>query len=344
MGAVTRPRKSVIFGYGEAGTRDSVCAWWADFWMITVSEESAVDFESTARIATEAFGSKDVVFSPPRMKWLYERGFGQGSAVVGAFDDGRKVGQIVLLHQKVCLDGEPVIATQLIDLFILQAYRSPTLVRRLYKEVERLCEAKNIRVVITLPNENSALLNARFLKLRPFLSVPARVGISLGRPSRARLKFSALVKAMPGDEAIERLSGFVTPVTENGPHWDAATLFDRISDPTCEYAIHATENLMLVSSSRKTRGISHALLCGFFARAGATVASGDIRTLIRAACHLWRHHVFVYAGLNKSLPHLPGLALPERLRPPILVQLRDSASTETGPRFDRFQLTDSDFV
>jgi hypothetical protein len=312
--------------------------------MITVSEESAVDFESTARIATEAFGSKEVVFSPSRMKWLYERGFGQGSAVVGAFDDGKKVGQIVLLHQKVYLDGEPVITTQLIDLFILQTYRSPTLVRRLYREVERLCEAKNIRVVITLPNENSAPLNARFLKLHLFLSLPVRVGVSLGWPRRARLKFSGLLKTMPRGEATERLSGFVTPFAENGPHWDAATLFDRISDPTCDYAIHATENVLLVSSSRKTRGISHALLCGFFARPGATVASGDIRALIRAACHLWKHHVFVYAGLNRSLPYLPGFALPERLRSPILVQLRDSASTPADPRFDRFQLTDSDFV
>ena len=63
--------------------------------MITVLEEGAVDFESTARIATEAFGSKDVSFSAPRMKWLYERGFGQGSAIVAAFDDGKKIGQIV---------------------------------------------------------------------------------------------------------------------------------------------------------------------------------------------------------------------------------------------------------
>jgi hypothetical protein len=312
--------------------------------MITVSEENGVDFETTARIATEAFGSKEVAFSPPRMKWLYERGFGQGSAVVAAFDNGRKVGQIVLLHQNIYLDGEPVIATQLVDLFILQAYRSPTLVRRLYREVERLCEAKNIRVVITLPNENSAPLNARFLKLRPFLSLPVRAGLSLGWPRRARLKFSGLLKTMPKDGTIEGLSGFVTPVSENGLHWDAATLFDRISDPTCDYAIHATENVLLVSSSRRTRGVSHALLCGFFARQGATVASGDIRALIRAACHLWKHHVFVYAGLNRSLPYLPGFTLPARLRPPILVQLRDSQSANIESRFDRFQLTDSDFV
>ena len=312
--------------------------------MITVSEERAVDFETTARIATEAFGLKDVSFSAPRMKWLYERGFGQGSAVVAAYDDSKKIGQIVLLHQKVYLDGAPVIATQLIDLFILKGHRSPGLVRRLYEEVERLCEAKQIRVILTLPNAISAPLNARFLKLRPLLSLPVRAGVSLGWPRRKRLRFSDLIKTLSRDQVIERLAGFVTPLGENGLHWDTATLLDRASDPTRDYAIHATSDLLLVSSSRRTRGISHVLLCGFFARPGATVASGDIRTLIDAACRLWKHRVFVYAGLNNSLPYLPGFALPERLRPPILVQFRDFASPEVSPRLDRFQLIDSDFI
>jgi hypothetical protein len=312
--------------------------------MITVSEEGAVDFETTARIATEAFESKDVTFSASRMKWLYERGLGQGSSVLAAYDDGKKIGQIVLLRQRVNLGSEPVKATQLIDLFILQAYRSPALVRRLYKEVERLCEADNIRIILALPNENSARLNARFLKLRPFLSLPARIGVSLGRPRRAGLRFSALLRTLTKDEAIERLSGFTTPASENGPHWDAETLLERISDPTRDYALHATSDLLLISSSRKTRGISHVLLCGFFARPGAAVASNEVGALTRAACHLWKHHVFVYAGLNKSLPRLPGFAVPERLRPPILVQLRDTASAEAVPHFDRFQLIDADFV
>lgn len=321
-------------------TRDSPAQWGS---MITVSEDHDVDFESTARIATEAFGSKAVVFSPPRMKWLYERGFGQGSAVVAAFDDGKKIGQIVLLHQKVYLDGAPVIATQLIDLFILKTYRSPVLVRRLYKEVERLCEAKNIRILLGLPNPISAPLNARLMGLQPFLLLPVHVGVSLGWARSTSLQFSGPVKAFSKDEAIERLSTFVTPPSENGLHWDASTLFERVSDPLYDYAIHATADLLLISSPRKRRGISHVLLCGFFARPGATVAPRDIGTLIRAACRLWKHRVFVYAGLNTSLPRLPGFALPARLRPPILVQLRDCA-TEAAPRFDRFQLTDSDFV
>jgi hypothetical protein len=65
--------------------------------MITVSEEVIVDFDITARAATEAFASKDVVFSPDRIKWLYEHGFSQGTTVIAAYDDNTKIGQIVLI-------------------------------------------------------------------------------------------------------------------------------------------------------------------------------------------------------------------------------------------------------
>src|ERR1700744_5568326 len=291
--------------------------------MITVSEEGAVDFERTARVATEAFGSQDVIFSAARMKWLYERAFGEGYTVVAALDDGRKVGQIVLLHQNIHLEGRPVTATQLVDLFILQAYRSQKLLPRIYQEIERLCEARNIRLIVTLPNLYSVGPNAHFLKLRPFLSLPIRAGIGLGRSRPVRLQFSGMIQAMRKDEVVEWLSGFVTPSTENGPHWDAGRLFERMSDPTRGYAVHSTEDLLLISSSRKTRGISHVLLCGFFARPGTIATTGDVRELTRAACHLWRHRIFIYAGINNRLAQLPGLPLPARLRRPVLVQMRD---------------------
>jgi predicted N-acetyltransferase YhbS len=137
--------------------------------MVTVSEETAVDYELTAKIATEAFALSDVQFSAERIKWLYERSFGRGTTVLAAMDDGRKVGQIALIGQSICIAGEVHPAVQLVDLFILQAYRSAQLVRRLYKEVERICTERNIRYILALPNDKSALLNARFLKLSPLL-------------------------------------------------------------------------------------------------------------------------------------------------------------------------------
>jgi len=126
--------------------------------MVTVSEETTVDYELTARIATEAFAQSSVHFSPERIKWLYERSFGRGTSVLAATDGTRKIGQVAMIGQTMCVNGEVCASIQLVDLFILQAYRSGQLVRRLYKEVERLCTERNIRFILALPNDKSVML------------------------------------------------------------------------------------------------------------------------------------------------------------------------------------------
>lgn len=312
--------------------------------MITVSEEKVVDYELTARAATEAFASSEVQFSAERMKWLYERGFGQGTTVFAAADEGKKIGQIALINQNLYLDGAPHSAIQLVDLFVLQSYRCPQLIRRLYNVVERICSDRSIRFILAMPNKRSMSLNARFLKLSPFLWLQIRVGVSVRRPSLRRLRYSGYLKSMTKEEAVGLLSGFSTSAAENGLHWDGDALFNRISDPTHDYAVHAASDLLLISSSRRNKGINYTMLCGFFARPHASITDGDVRELVRAACHFWKLSFFVYAGINNKLPKLPGFALPARLRPPMLVQLRDIHAETLDVRFDRFQLIDSDFA
>ena len=312
--------------------------------MVTVSEETAVDYELTARIATEAFALGDVHFSPERIKWLYERSFGRGTTVLAAHDDGRKIGQIALIGQSVCVAGEIHPAVQLVDLFILQAYRSAQLVRKLYKEVERYCAKRNIRYILALPNDKSVLLNARFLKLSPLLWLPIRAGVSLRQPTPGKIGHSGLIRSMTPDQAIELFSGFSSSSTENGSHWEAESLLNRLDDPTRDYAVHATDNLLLVSSRRKTKGVNYTALCAFFARPSTEIAESEIDDLVRAACRLWKRPAFVYVGTNGRLPKLPGASLPARLRRPILVQLRDVSTDGRDVRFDRFQLIDSDFA
>jgi hypothetical protein len=312
--------------------------------MVTVSEEKSVDYELTARIATEAFDADGVRFSPDRIKWLYERSFSQGTTVVAAIDGGRKIGQIALVGQPLSVNGEVFPAIQLVDLFILRTHRSAQLVRRLYKEVEAICTARGVRYLLALPNNKSVMLNQRFLKLAPLLWLKIRAGFSLRQPTSSKLRYSGPFKAMSRDDATRLFADFSCPATENGLHWDAETLANRLDDPTRDYAVHATDNLLLISSKRKAAGITYTALCAFFARPKATVAEDEVLQLVRAACRFWRKPVFVYAGTNERLPKLPGVSVPARLRPPILVQLRDISADGNAVRFDRFQLIDSDFA
>jgi GNAT superfamily N-acetyltransferase len=312
--------------------------------MTMISVEDAVDYDLTARIATEAFAQDEIHFSAERIKWLYERSFGEGTTVLAVIEDGRKIGQISLVHQRVSLDGEIYPAIQLVDLFVLQAHRSAALIRRIYKEVERVCTSRNIRFVVTVPNDKSMRLNERFMKVAPFLHLQVRAGISFGWPRRSKLKFSGAFKSMSGLQAVKLFERFCGPAIENGLHWDAETLFSRLDDPTGDYAVHATDDLLLISSARRSKGVMHTMLCGFFARPDASIDNAAVRQVIRAACRHWKLPLFVYAGMNKRLPALPGIALPARLRAPMLVQLRDFEGDGSAVRFDRFQMIDSDFV
>ena len=312
--------------------------------MITVSEEELVDYQLTARIATEAFASPEVRFSVERIKWLYESGFENGATVLSLSNNGEKIGQIAILSQDLYLDGEPQSAIQIFDLFILQKYRSLTLIRRLYKEVERVCADRNIRFVIALPNKNSMLLNIRFLKMKPLVWLDIRAGFSFLRPRSLKLEFSGLLRSLTADAAIGLLSNFSTSTVENGLRWDGDALFNRLSDPTCDYALHASADLLLISSPRKTRGINYTLLSGFFARPHAALTGSHVRQLVRTACRFWKAPLFIYVGVNSQLPELPGFKVPPRVRSPMLVQLRDLRDEWSNARFDRFQLVDCDFV
>jgi predicted N-acetyltransferase YhbS len=315
--------------------------------MITVAEEKAVDYALTAKLATEAFADEKVRFSPDRIRWLYEKSFGQGTTVLAALEDGQKIGQVALIGQKVCIAGEARPAVQLVDLFIMQAHRSAGLVRKLYQEVERICEARGIRYILALPNDKSMLLNARLLKLAPLTELPVRAGISLLR-SGAKLVCNAPLKTLSREQAIALLSPFASGAAENGVHYDGESLFNRLDDPTRDYAVHATDALLLISGLRKRKNVSYTVLCGFFARPHASIIPHTVNELVRAACGFWKAPLFVYAGVNDSLPTLPGLPLPAYLKRPILVQLRDMASDPATDapeaRFTRFQLIDSDFA
>ena len=188
-------------------------------------------------------------------------------------------------------------------------------------------------------------LNARLLKLNPLIELPIRAGLSL-RQSSAKLVCSDRLKTLSRDQAVALLSPFASSATENGIQYDGESLFNRLEDPTRDYAVHASDALLLISSLRRRNNVSYTMLCGFFARPQARLAPQSVNELVRAACGFWNAPLFVYAGVNQSLPKLPGLPLPAWLKRPILVQLREIApgSAATQPRLARFQLIDPDFA
>jgi len=141
------------------------------------------------------------------------------------------------------------------------------------------------------------------------------------------------------EHAIELFSGFNSPSNENGSRKDAETLFNRFDDPTGDYAVHSTKNLLLVSSRRKTKGVSYTALCAFFARPSARDRRSRAHRLPppeTARLRLCRQQ----RPAAEAAGHLPA----RQIAPADPGALRDVRSDEHDVRFDRFQLIDSDFA
>lgn len=310
---------------------------------LRVVHEPEVDYEVTARLAADGFGKPPGSFAADKMRWLYERAFSHGTTVLSLIEpQGRKVGQVALVHQVVRLGAERARAVALVDLFILKPFRSREAIGSLYGEVEQFCRREGIRFIIGVPNENGARVNTRYLKMGPLLTMEIRAGLA-DPLSLRREMVSKDVASFERGELLALFSRFL-PAAGDGIDWTATALCARLSDGETRFGLHATETALLISSPRTTRGLPHVLLCAFLARPGATIRAADARALASAACLLHRRPVYVYAGVNRAVP-LPGWTLPQRLRPsPMAVQIRDFAEGAPPPAFERFDLIDFDFA
>ncbi len=314
--------------------------------MISVSVEEALDYAETARLATEAFASPDSVFNPEHLRWFYEDCFPDGTTVVRLteVETGNKVGQIALVHQSVLVNGVPEKAAELVDLFILKEWRGRERVQMLYDEVAQQFAARGIRFAFGMPNAKALPVNERFFDLKGFLRLELRTGLAIPMCSK-RVTIHEPFDMQRREHFVSIFDRYATNRDETGLQWDGSSLYERLCGHKYDYAIHATDKLLLISSPRVTRGVPYMLAAAFLRATGAAPSRADVMAVTRAACAFWKRPLFIYVGLNRTLPIIPGVRLPERVRPsPMLLQMRDFAPERGQLDFDRFQLIDFDFA
>ena len=313
--------------------------------MVTKAEtEKTVNYEATAKLANEAFASTDAVFRPEYLRWLYERSFSLGATVIALRNEDRKVGQIALLRQTVQVNGRHESAAQLVDLFVIPGYRGQPQLRQLYAEVEKQFIEQDIRFAIGMPNAKAQSINEHFFELKTCITLPLSVGVSLFGPMPREL-FSAAFNGSDRGQTISLFSRYLNHPEDDGLVWDEGRLFERLAGPKHEYGVHALDEVLLISSPRRSRGINFVLLCGIWNRPGSLVGSPALSAVVRSACAMWRRPLFAYVGVNKKVQTIPGIALPLGIRPsPMLVQLRDFKPDRPPLKFDRYQPLDFDFA
>jgi len=309
--------------------------------LITVTSETAVDWDETARLAGEAF-APPVVFDPARLRWVWESCFAEGAVVLALRADGAKVGQLVILRHRLRVAGRDEPAGLLVDLFVAKAHRSRAAVAALFAEAEHRFRELGLRYAVGMPNRRSLPLNVDLFAMRTVATLPLHMGLALRRPDAGVTSH----RVADLSEAARRdlLAPFAPPGDDTGVPWDGAGLARRIGGPGHDYGLHLLPDVAAISSPRRSRGIDHTSICAFLQRDGARAMHADLVRLTRAACALWRRPIFAWCGFDRRLPRAPGLRLPTILRPsPLVVQLRDFSGGAL-PSLDRYQLIDSDFA
>lgn len=308
---------------------------------LIVRPEPHIDFTETARLANESFGALGQAFSAVRLEWLYRRAFSNGTLVLGLFAGDRKVGQVGLLGQIVCTGSGAVRAVALVDLFILPGFRSREAIAALYGRVEAMCQERGIGLILAVPNGKAVGVNRKFLQLETAATLAIRAGVALPRRGR-RVRTSSLVEAMAPADGLVLLERF-EQLKDSGLQWTAATLWERLQEPGARYAVHATDDLLLVSAPKTRRGLPLVLVCALLGRQGTAARRSDVRTLVSEACRVHGRPLFVYIGCNGQVP-LPGWAVPARLRPSMMVVQARDLRTDRPLALERFELIDFDFA
>lgn len=308
-----------------------------------VRQEANVDFEETAKIATEAFSERGKVFTAAQMRWLYNDSFSHGTTVLAAHADGRKVGQIALIHQLIQVEGKQQLAVLLTDLFILKKFRSRQILVDLFAQVLQICAERDIRFILGMPNTSARSINDHFLKMVPYLKLQIRAYWRLPLLGTGTIA-SRHIEDIDRAEAVAIFERY-TLSPDNAMQWTAEGLFSRLTGAQQDYAIHFNDRLLAVSCRRLRKGVAFTLLCGLFPAKDTPPLVQDIRHAMRAASDTHKTALGIYIGHDTIMPMLPGVALPDRLRPsPMTLDLRDLADTDNAVSFARYQGLDFDFA
>lgn len=305
--------------------------------------ESNVNFEETAQIATEAFSERGKVFTADQMRWLYNDSFSHGTTVLAAHADGRKVGQIALIHQLVQVEGKMEQAVLLTDLFVLEKYRSRQVLTDLFGHVLDSCAERNVRFILGMPNTSARSINDHFLKMSPYLKLQIRASWRLPLLGTGSI-VSQQMKDVDHADALAIFERYAL-APDNCIEWTPEALFSRLTGTQQDYAIHYNDRLLAISTRRERKGVDFTLLCGLFPARDMAPVAGDVRQAMRAACDVQKSRLGIYIGHDEVMPALPGIALPDRLRPsPMTLDLRDLANSTDSVTFSRYQGVDFDFA
>ena len=265
--------------------------------------------EATALLLREVFPQHHKYLHPEYLDWEYLRS-PSGRVIEANLDDGiGRCGHYAVVPQRWMIDGTPCMYALSLNTAVSSRSRGKGVFRTLGRKV--VAEAREIgcTALVGVANSESShgFVNNLGFDLVGSLTV---VVIPPTAPRRARTFEVGAAGEMSG--WLQETGRSALPESGAQRVWDADELSWRLADPSHDYRVLFSDDVMAVVHATSYLGVRVAAIVKVFV--GGSAARVDIAPLASAACSALRAPLALYGGRNPRL-RLRGIPVPTRIRP-----------------------------
>lgn len=279
------------------------------------------------------------------LRWFYRQN-PEGAAIeINRYDNARPIAHIGGIPQRYHRLGATVPGVFPLNIAVSQSARG----RGLMTEISQGCfdaavERFQDGILVGMPNASSTPGYTGRLGFRLIRPLPVHVLPALW-PSLGRIQSIWVDEKYLQSAAFAELGSSIdfSPGPAWSHQWTPELLRWRLSAPHARYAIHASSQVVLVTTAVRHARIPVCVIVKTFARLGADSLSGN--AVAAAACRFHRAPAAIYAGFSNAV-QLRGAPLPDRFKPAplnlIVRSLRPGFVDEASFEFERFEFFDFD--
>lgn len=297
--------------------------------------------DATAALLERVFPDAPRISQPEYLRWLYEDS-PFGAAIEANLDDAEgRAGHYAVVPVDLTSDGAPCAGALSLNTAVDERARGGGVFLRLAEEAFEEARRRGVQTIVGVANENSTPGFVRRLSFELVGPLPATV--LLPRPGRRRQVRSTWAEAAfaAGGVAAAGLDALLAPPAHGlARAWTPETVRWRLASPGSRYALHRSENMLVVTTADRGKGVPVAVLLKAFASAPPSAA--ERHAVVRAACRFHRAPLAIHAGLN-DMVSFHGSQLPERLRSsPLNLIVRRLGGEPSRTAVTRFEFLDFD--
>lgn len=311
-----------------------------------MTENSSSDFDSQwtplVRLLQKVFPQADF-YSDEYLQWYYQDN-PVGAAAIGQVSENNvRAANYALIPQRFSAPDRPDLVLGIgVDLAVDPDFRGSGTFRRCVEDSYQRGMQLGYDGILGIANANSAPRMVSALGWRGLDPLPARLVPAVGKTAGFRSWHFADRGIEPLLPSLGSNGEFLRSSGENyAPVWNSTLLQWRLSRPTFRYALHESDDVVVVSSKTTVAKIPVATILKVFPK------KYDVHLpLGRIAAVVGKFHrapFAVYWGRNPILGH-HGVPLPEKLMPSPLSLVLKSFGTFTTEQFElgEFEFLDFD--